>query len=68
MLKKAVGMSSRMDILSYVRILQKCFTCLTKQRLRRDMVILYKHIKGINDKEEEELFKLRQCWHNSKWV
>lgn len=59
MLKKAIGMSSRMESLSYVRRLQKCSTCLTKQRLRRDMLILYKHVKGINVKEGEELFKIK---------
>lgn len=37
----------------------KCSTCLMKQRLRSDMIILYKHLKGINVKEEEELFKLK---------
>lgn len=59
MLKKAVGVSSRTESLSYVRRLQKCPTRLTKQRLRRDMIILYKHVKGINVKEGEELFKLK---------
>lgn len=59
MLKKVVGVSRRMEGLSYVRRLQKCSTCLTKQRLRRDMIILYKHIKGINVKEGEELFRLK---------
>ncbi|RMC07690.1 hypothetical protein DUI87_17167 [Hirundo rustica rustica] len=34
-------------------------TCLTKQRLRSDMIILYKHLKGLNVKEEEELLKLK---------
>lgn len=42
MLKKAVRVLRRMESLSYVRRLQKCSTCLTKQRLRRDMNILYK--------------------------
>lgn len=37
----------------------KCSTYLTKQRLRSVMNILYKHHKGINVKEEEELFKLK---------
>lgn len=37
----------------------KCSTCLTKQRLRNDMIILYEHLKRINVKEEEELFKLK---------
>lgn len=59
MLKKAMGMSSRIKSLSYVRRLQKCSTCLTKQRLRRDMLILYKRVKGINVKEGEELFKIK---------
>lgn len=51
MLKKAMGVSRRMEGLSYVRRLQKCSTCLTKQSLRRDTIILYKHVKGINVKE-----------------
>lgn len=59
-LKKAVGVSRRMASLSYVRRLQKCSTCLTKQRLRRNMIILYKHVKGINVKEGEELFMLKE--------
>jgi len=59
MLKKAGGVSRRMESLSYVRRLQKCSTCLTKQRLRRDMIILYKHVKGINVKKGEELFNLK---------
>lgn len=59
MLRKAVRMSRRLESLSYVRRLQKCSTCLTKQRLGRDMLILYKHVKGINVKEGEELFKLK---------
>lgn len=32
---------------------------LAKQRLRRDMITVYKYIIGVNTGEEEALFKLK---------
>ncbi|CAM5110902.1 unnamed protein product [Natator depressus] len=57
--RRATRMIRGMENLSYERRLKELgLFSLTKRRLRRDMIALYKYIRGINTRVGEELFKL----------